>query len=223
MERLYCRKILYRTTPVKKTSDQSIFLLNSEVSLPERSQRTKSPVSNGIIGMTIFIVTEVMFFAALISAYMVIRSGQEEWPPWGQPRLPIETTAFNTLILLASGIFMLLSYSKIRQKIDSEGRRWLGISILLGSFFLIAQGQEWVELINFGMTVSSNVYGGLFYLIIGAHGFHVFGTLAVLLYFWNSLRSRKTKILIENILPFQILWFFVVLVWPVLYVLVYLT
>jgi len=208
---------------VKKTSDQSVFLLNSGVSLPDQPQKNNSPVSNGVIGMTIFIVTEVMFFAALISAYMVIRSGQEEWPPWGQPRLPVETTAFNTLILLASGFFMFLSHSKIRAKNNPEGRRWLGISILLGSFFLIAQGQEWLELIGFGMTVSSSIYGSLFYLIIGAHGLHVFGTLAVLLFFWNGLGNPKSQMLVENVLPFQVLWFFVVLVWPVLYTLVYLT
>lgn len=208
---------------MKKTSGQSVLLVNSEVSLPEKPQKTKSPVSNGTVGITIFIITEIMFFAALISAYLVIRSGHEEWPPWGQPRLPIETTAFNTLILLASGFFMLLSHSKIREKNKSEGRKWLGISILLGSFFLIAQGQEWIELINFGMTVSSSVYGGLFYLIIGAHGFHVFGTLTILLYFWNVLGNTKSQMLMEKTLPFQILWFFVVLVWPVLYVLVYLT
>jgi len=60
-------------------------------------------------------------------------------------------------------------------------------------------------------------------LIIGAHGLHVFGTLAVLLFFWNGLGNPKSQMLVENVLPFQVLWFFVVLVWPVLYTLVYLT
>ncbi len=172
--------------------------------------------------MTIFIVTEAMFFAALISAYLVIRSGQDEWPPWGQPRLPIETTAINTIILVASGVFMFFSHKLFKKNKIIEGHRLMGISILLGSFFLIAQGREWLELIEFGLTVSSSVYGGLFYLIIGAHGFHVLGTILVLLYYWQKLKNSKNQIELENIFPFQILWYFVVIVWPILYTLIYL-
>ena len=164
-----------------------------------------------------------MFFAALISAYMVIRAGLDEWPPWGQPRLPVETTAFNTLVLLASGFLMVYSRALLQKNMILEGRRWLGISIMLGTFFLISQGNEWVQLINFGLTVSSSVYGGLFYLIIGAHGFHVIGTLTVLLYAWNRLGDSENPISPETLFPFQLLWYFVVFVWPILYVLVYLT
>ena len=98
----------------------------------------------------------------------------------------------------------------------------MGISILLGIFFLISQGREWLELIDFGLTVSSSVYGGLFYLIIGAHGFHVLGTILVLLYCWKRIKSSGDQINLENISPFQILWYFVVLVWPILYFLIYL-
>ena len=207
---------------MKKTSGQSVLLVNSEVSLPEKPQKTKSPVSNGTVGITIFIITEIMFFAALISAYLVIRSGHEEWPPWGQPRLPIETTAINTLVLLVSGFLMSYSRNLFKKNNISEGRKWFGYSILLGTFFFISQGYEWAQLIKFGLTVSSSVYGGLFYLIIGAHGFHVIGTLAFLIYAWNRLGAPVNPITSEEIFPVQLLWYFVVCVWPVLYVLVYL-
>jgi len=207
---------------VKKISDQTVFLTTSETSISNKTPQKKSPVSNGMIGMTIFIVTEVMFFAALISAYMVIQSGQDEWPPWGQPRLPVETTALNTLVLLASGFVMFISQKFFRKNEIIKGRRWMVISILLGTFFLIVQGREWMELIDFGLTVSSSVYGGLFYLIIGAHGFHVLGSILILLYCWISLKFVDGQFDLENIFPFQILWYFVVIVWPILYILIYL-
>ena len=204
-------------------SSQSVLFTTSEVSLTNRPRRAKPPVASGVIGMLIFMVTEAMFFAALISAYLVIRSGIEEWPPWGQPRLPIETTAFNTLVLLLSGLTMGFSRNLLQKQKFQEGRRLLGISILLGTFFMVAQGYEWVQLVNFGMTVSSSVYGGLFYLIIGAHGFHVVGVLAVLIHAWNRLGASNNSLNVEGLLPLQLLWYFVVCVWPVLYVLVYLT
>ena len=204
-------------------SSQSVLFTTSEVSLTNRPRRAKPPVASGVIGMLIFMVTEAMFFAALISAYLVIRSGIQEWPPWGQPRLPVETTAFNTLVLLLSGLTMVFSRKLLKKQKSKEGRKLLGLSILLGTFFMVAQGYEWVQLLNFGMTVSSSVYGGLFYLIIGAHGFHVVGVLAVLIHAWNRLGASNNPITAEGLLPLQLLWYFVVCVWPVLYVLVYLT
>jgi heme/copper-type cytochrome/quinol oxidase subunit 3 len=194
----------------------------SDVSQPSQPQRAKSPVSSGVVGMLLFIVTEVMFFGALISAYLVIRAGLDEWPPWGQPRLPVETTAFNTLVLLVSGLLMAYSRNLLQKNEFTQGRRWLGFSILLGTFFLISQGYEWVQLIKYGLTISSSVYGGLFYLIIGAHGFHVIGTLAFLIYAWKRLGASVNPLTPEGLLPVQLLWYFVVCVWPALYVLVYL-
>jgi len=106
---------------VKTPSSQSVLLAASELSLPSQPQRAKSPVSSGVVGMLIFIVTEVMFFGALISAYLVIRAGLDEWPPWGQPRLPVETTAINTLALLVSGLLMLYSRKLMQKDKVSEG------------------------------------------------------------------------------------------------------
>ena len=203
-------------------SSQPAMFAASDVSQPSQPQRAKSPVSSGVVGMLLFIVTEVMFFGALISAYLVIRAGLDEWPPWGQPRLPVETTAFNTLVLLVSGLLMAYSRNLLQKNEFTQGRRWLGFSILLGTFFLISQGYEWVQLIKYGLTISSSVYGGLFYLVIGAHGFHVIGTLAFLIYAWKRLGASVNPLTPEGLLPVQLLWYFVVCVWPALYVLVYL-
>jgi len=183
----------------------------------------RTPISSGVIGMLIFMVTEAMFFAGLISAYMVIRAGIEEWPPWGQPRLPVVATAFNTIVLLASGFIMAHSRACFKKDEFSLGKRWLGISILLGTFFLVFQGYEWIQLLKFGFTLSSSVYSGLFYLLIGAHGFHVMGALAILIYVWYRMKTPVNPITHEGLFPFQLLWYFVVCVWPVLYVLVYLS
>ena len=205
------------------SSSQTVLFSTAEVTLSGQPGRTKPAISSGVLGMLIFMVTEAMFFAGLISAYMVIRAGLEEWPPWGQPRLPVVATSFNTIVLLASGFLMAHSRVCFKKGELANGRRWLGISILSGTFFLVFQGYEWVQLLNFGLTLSSSVFGGLFYLLIGAHGFHVMGALAVLIYAWYRLKTPENPITPEGLFPFQLLWYFVVCVWPVLYVLVYLS
>ena len=128
---------------MKTPSIQPELLDAAEVSLPRQKQHAKSPVSSGVVGMLLFIVTEVMFFGGLISAYLVIKAGLDEWPPWGQPRLPVETTAFNTLVLLISGLLMAYSRNLMLENKFLQGRKWLGFSILLGIFFLISQDRLW--------------------------------------------------------------------------------
>ena len=205
------------------SSSQTVLFSTSEYAVSGQPIVTRTPISSGVLGMLIFMVTEAMFFAGLVSAYLVIRAGIEEWPPWGQPRLPVVATAFNTVVLLASGFIMAHSRVCFKKKDLALGRRWLGISILLGSFFLVFQGYEWIQLLKFGFTLSSSVYGGLFYLLIGAHGFHVMGALTVLIYAWYKIKTPGNSITPEGLFPFQLLWYFVVCVWPVLYVLVYLS
>ena len=204
-------------------SSQTVLFSTAETAVPGQHELARAPISSGVIGMLIFMVTEAMFFAGLISAYLVIRAGIEEWPPWGQPRLPVLATALNTIVLLASGFIMGHSRACFRKEELIMGRRWLGISILLGAFFLVFQGYEWIQLLKFGLTLSSSVYGGLFYLLIGAHGFHVMGALAILVYFWYRMKTQGNLMTPEGLFPFQLLWYFVVCVWPVLYVLVYLS
>ena len=205
------------------SSSQTVLFSTSEAVVSGQPIVTRTPISSGVLGMLIFMVTEAMFFAGLISAYVVIKAGIEEWPPWGQPRLPVVATAFNTIVLLASGFIMAHSRACFKRSELALGRRWLGISIILGAFFLVFQGYEWIQLLKFGFTLSSNVYGGLFYLLIGAHGFHVMGALAILIYAWYRIKTQVNPITPEGLFPFQLLWYFVVCVWPVLYVLVYLS
>ena len=178
-------------------------------------------VSSSIFATVILIMTEVMFFAALISAYMIIRSGAEEWPPWGQPRLPVFATALNSLALLASA-FCLHQSVKVFSSQALRSKQLLALTIALGTVFVSVQGYEWVQLISFGLTITSSTYGGVFYLIIGAHGLHVIGGLLALLACLKRLNSTSQQLTIDNLRAAQIFWYFVVGVWPVLYTLVYL-
>ena len=197
-----------------------ILLVAPEIPANSNAER-RQLVSSSIFATVIMIMTEVMFFAALISAYMIIRSGAEEWPPWGQPRLPVFATALNSLTLLASA-FCLHRSVKVFSSQAPRSKQLLALTIALGTFFVSVQGYEWVQLISFGLTITSSTYGGVFYLIIGAHGLHVIGGLLALLACLKRLNSTSQLLTIDNLRAAQIFWYFVVGVWPVLYTLVYL-
>lgn len=186
--------------------------------------RPNRPIGdNAWLAVLMFLGAEAMFFAGLIGAYLVFRVGSTVWPPPFQPRLPIAVTGVNTLILLASAVTMKLGLRANRSGDAARLARLLSWTALLGATFLLIQGFEWARMLHFGLTVSSSVYGGLFYTLIGFHAVHVFGALLWLVVVW--LKARQGKYTKQNYVGLQtcsMYWLFVVGLWPVLYGLVYL-
>lgn len=188
-----------------------------------RSQPRRGPklIADGVLGMLIFVFTETMLFAGLISAHAIVRSQSagEMWPPYGQPRLPVAETAVNTAALIASGIVLLIAGLVFRK----ESRRAelpLLLAILLGAVFVVFQGVEWVALLQEGLTLRSSTYGAFFYVIVGTHALHAVAALIAM--GWAFARLREGRLRASELGAVQIFWYFVVLVWPVLYVKVYL-
>ena len=188
-----------------------------------RTQRQKPRVPNEVIGMGVFLFTEIMLFAGLISAYLVLRSQFRIWPPVGQPRLPVAITSVNTLFLLASGYTIWRSLSAIAAGQLRATLHWLVATFALGTLFIVIQGVEWVRLLHFGLTATSNVYGALFYTLIGLHAIHVVAALTALAVIAvKTARGRYCAAHHAGLLAIRLFWWFVVGIWPVLYVLVYL-
>jgi heme/copper-type cytochrome/quinol oxidase subunit 3 len=187
-------------------------------------RRPATAVPNAVIGMLIFLGTEAMFFAGLISAFLVLRAGSEVWPPADQPRLPLMITGLNTLVLLYSGYAMHRALSAVQDGSVRDLVRWLGRTVVLGAVFLLVQGSEWIRLVRYGLHVTSSVYGGTFYTLIGCHGLHVCGGLVVLLaVLRNAHRGTYSAASYAAVEACRFYWLFVVAVWPVLYMLVYLS
>jgi heme/copper-type cytochrome/quinol oxidase subunit 3 len=182
-----------------------------------------SPLSNARLAMLMLLGGEVMFFGGLVIAFLQLRLGAPEWPPPGQPRLPIGLTAVNTVVLLASSWTLVRALRAVRADDQPGLVRWLARTGALGALFLLAQGVEWTRLVRFGLRVSSGIYGATFYTLIGIHGAHVLGAAAWLAgMLWLARRGRFTPERHAALDCCAIYWHFVVALWPVLYVLVYL-
>ena len=191
---------------------------------PPGNRRRPPAVENGVLGMAIFLGTEVMVFAGLISAFLILRASSGTWPPPGQPRLPIGITGVNTLLLLYSAYTMRRAAAASRMHGNVETVRWLGATVALGTIFLLVQGSEWMRLLAFGLHASSSLYGATFYTLIGCHALHVLiAVIALLIVLFGIWRSAPTRRSATRLQVCQLYWFFVVAIWPVLYVLVYLS
>jgi cytochrome c oxidase subunit 3 len=180
--------------------------------------RTQPVIPNGVMGMLIFVFTETMLFAGLISGFTIIRSSAIVWPPPGQPRLPVEETALNTAALLASGVLLVIARRRFRRS-RVAARVPLLLAVLLGAFFVLFQGAEWVALIREGLTLTSSTLGSFFYLIVGLHALHAAIALGVLGGAW--VRLRRGWLASSQLATAEVFWYFVVGLWPVLYGVVY--
>jgi heme/copper-type cytochrome/quinol oxidase subunit 3 len=186
---------------------------------PSRRARN-AVVEDGTIGMLAFVFVEAMMFAGLVSAFMITRAtAGGAWPPAGQPRLPLEETALNTAALLISGALVFLA-TRTWEKRDTRTSPILLAALALGSFFVFFQGMEWVALIRQGLTLTSSQHGSFFYLIVGMHGAHAVGALVLMSVAW--LRLKRGALSNSVFSAACILWYFVVGIWPALYLCLYL-
>jgi len=199
-------------------SSQSIFT-EPRIALPAENSAKRVP--NSVLGMIIFVATEIMFFAALMSAHTIAKATVlgGVWPPPGQPRLPVERTAINTAILLLSGILLWIGNRRMSTKRESA-LRYVAAAILCGIAFVSLQGVEWVALLREGLTMTSSNHGAFFYLIVGTHALHAI--VAIVALTWVYLRMRGGKFVPSTFTATQVFWYFVVVLWPVIYLRVYL-
>jgi heme/copper-type cytochrome/quinol oxidase subunit 3 len=177
---------------------------------------------HGVFGMALFVFTEVMLFLGFISAYLIVENAAAPgaWPPPDQPRLPVERTAFNTAVLLASGALLFLAHRAFRARGPAAARRPMLAALLCGAFFVAFQGVEWAALIAQGLTLHSSQIGAFFYLIVGAHAAHALAAVVALGACAWALHAGTLKPSVFG--TTQVFWYFVVLMWPALYWLVYL-
>lgn len=181
----------------------------------------KALVPNAILGVLIFIVTEAMLFAGLISAFVISKSGAAPgaWPPPGQPRLPVEETLINTIALVVSGVLVVFVNRDFIARRSRALAMW-SAALALGTFFLLFQGWEWTSLIASGLTMQTSNHGAFFFLIVGMHGLHVVAGLSAMAGLFLSARGGNLSP--DVLRAGSLYWGFVVGLWPILYWLVYL-
>jgi len=143
-------------------------------SLPVGSEGKRS---GGWWGVLSLIVTEGSLFGYLLFTYFYLASQTEQhWPPDGLPALLIP--GVNTIILLASSVFVWASERCIQRRQMHWSIASMVLAVILGICFVVIQLHEW-SIKTYTMT--SNLYGSLYFTITGFHMLHVIVGLIILL------------------------------------------
>jgi len=179
------------------------------------------------IGTIVWLSSELMFFAGLFAIYFTARAQTPgPWPsaPPGEPptELNVPYALVVTIVLVASsftcqyGVFA-------AERGDVFGlRRWYALTLVMGTFFVLGQANEYHKLIEEGTTLSSHAYGTVFYLTTGFHALHVTGGLIAFVYLLIRTKlSKFTPAQATAAIVVSYYWHFVDVVWIGLFAVIY--
>jgi cytochrome c oxidase subunit 3 len=189
------------------------------------------------VGTIIWLSSELMFFAALFAMYFTIRSVDKGLgKPWPPVHLDLPLGATNTTVLLLSSVTCQLGVFAVeRGQIRRTGsifnvagwglREWYVLTFLMGLYFDLGQGYEYLSLIrDQHLTLSSSNYGSVFYIPTGFHGLHVAGGLVAFLFLLGRTFAAKrfTREQQVSAIVVSYYWHFVDVVWIGLFTTIYL-
>ena len=181
-------------------------------------------ISNPIMGMMLFITSEVMFFAGLFAAYFNTRASASIWPPeeFVETLKIMPFVGPATILLIISSFTCQIAVWSIRRGDRVRFIRAMAVTVVLGITFLIMQAVDYLVLGSEGLTLSSGTFGTTYYTLTGFHGAHVFGgvvMLSVILY--RGMAGQFSARHHDAVEAASLYWHFVDVVWILLFTLLY--
>ncbi|PYR20590.1 MAG: hypothetical protein DMF94_11270 [Acidobacteria bacterium] len=186
-------------------------------------ERPDTGLTNGKLGIWLFLASEVMLFGALFSTYIILRVGAPEWP---HGELNIWLGAINTIILISSSVTMVMAWASLKMNDWGKHRLFLISTFLLAALFLVNKYFEYSAHFATGELPSHSTFLAIYYTLTGLHGLHILGGMIVMAYLLGpgaKMWKENSDQFANRIEATGLYWHFVDLVWiflfPVLYLL----
>jgi cytochrome c oxidase subunit III len=178
-----------------------------------------SRISPSVLGMYLFIGSEIMLFGAFFTAYFFVRV--VNGTPWPTPpyHLPVYLAFLNTCILVTSSFTMHWALTSVKRNNPWGLRAGLLLTFLMGLTFLITQVAEYLRI---GFNTSDGAFPTIFFCLTGLHGCHVFVGLCLLLtVLVRSFRGHYSAESHQGVEVPGIYWHFVDIMWVIVYTTIY--
>ena len=183
---------------------------------------TSTGLDNRKVAIWTFIGSECLFFASLISTYLVYK-GRDTTGPTPEHILEIPLVTVGTALLLFSSLFVVIALNGAQHGNRRRLLTWLGMTILCGLFFVGMQVYEFTHFVHEGLKMQTNLFGASFYTLTGFHGTHVsLGVLWLITVFITAARGKLPPAKSLNLEMAALYWHFVDVVWIVIFPVVYL-
>lgn len=174
------------------------------------------------LAMWLFLMSDVMTFAACVTVYAFIRNATPDWP---RPFHSVSAVFVMTLIMLTSGLTMLMALRAAKASDKAGAFRWMMITAAAGAIFTLLHIRDWMGMMSQGVGLFHNpwgpaAFGAAFYSVTGFSLLHISGgTIALIAV---AIRYQGGRYNADDIEIVNIFWQFVGLVWLFIVPLVYL-
>jgi cytochrome c oxidase subunit 3 len=202
---------------------------------PAAHLETSTGLDSRKLAIWTFLGSECMFFASLISTYVVFRNKSLVGPfphtAWTDPAtgqayeaiIEIPLVTGGTALLLFSSLFIVLALYGAQRGNRKMLLGWLGATIMCGVFFVGMQVYEFTHFVHKGLTLQRNMFGASFFTLTGFHGTHVtIGVIWLTTMFVLALRKQLPPENAINLEMAALYWHFVDVVWIIIFPVVYL-
>lgn len=174
----------------------------------------------GKVAMACLIIAESSIFTIFVVAYLYYAGKSLAGPT---PREVLEAPIFYTICLLSSSLTIHFASRFLERGNHAFFIALLFLTVLLGGLFLFGTGQEWHRLIyEYGLTISTNLFGTTYYSLVGLHATHVtVGLLMLGIVLLFGLAGRVGREQSARVDVLAMYWHFVDAVWIVVFTVVY--
>ena len=183
--------------------------------IANKSSRVEAP----LLGMFLFIASEIMLFGAFFTAYFFVRVAAGT--PWPTPpfHLPVYVAGINTAILVTSSFTVHWALQSIKRDNHAGLKAGLLLTFLMGLTFLLTQILEYSRI---GFAPKDGAFATIFFCLTGLHGAHVFVGLTLLAFAaTRAFRGHYSAAHHHGVEIPGIYWHFVDVMWIVVYTTVY--
>jgi len=186
--------------------------------------RPDTGLTNGKLGIWLFLASEVMLFGALFATYIMLRVGATDWPR-GAEYLNVPLATLNTIFLISSSVTMVMAWASLVRKKFNTFRLYMLFTVLFGVGFMVIKYIEYTAKFDHHYYPSTNTFLAIYFTLTGLHGLHVLGGMVVNSYFalfGKKMWDSKPDMLTNRVENAGLFWHFVDLVWIFLFPILYL-
>jgi heme/copper-type cytochrome/quinol oxidase subunit 3 len=197
-------------------------VLDHDSAPAHEEHHTSLPVNNRKLAIWTFIGSECLFFASLITTFVIYRDSHAKGPgPKDVFGVPLVTS--GTAVLLFSSFFVVMALNGAQQGNRRKLLTWLSLTVLCGMFFVGMQVYEFTHFVHEGMGYTTNLFASSFFTLTGFHGTHVaIGTLWLGTLLKDAYKGRIPPAKALNLEIAALYWHFVDVVWIIIFPVVYL-
>lgn len=194
----------------------------ASLALDSTAATASGPVENQAFGFWLYLMSDLILFAALFATYAVLGRHYADGPS-GKELFDLPYVFAETMLLLFSSAAYGMAMPAARKEKKVQAAAWLALTFVLGFGFIAMEVNEFHHMVLAGHTPDRSAFLSSFFTLVGTHGLHVFGGLIWIVVMLVQIAVKGLSIPVQSrLMRLGMFWHFLDIVWVGVFTIVYL-